>query len=98
VQEHLAIPLRSGDAALRLAEDFVPGFAGERRDPVDRRMAQRIVPNDAPLPDAAFPHLELRLDEGERLGAWGKEAREHREDVPQGDEGDVDDRECHLFR
>ena len=36
VQKHLAVPLRAGNAAFRLAEDFVPGFTGERRDPVDR--------------------------------------------------------------
>ena len=58
----------------------------------------RLVPDDALLPDVLPSGFELRLDETDGLSAVREPFSQYRQDDPQRDERDIHAREIHRFR
>src|SRR6266853_979875 len=93
IKQKLTVPFGPHDRRGDLAGNGVADLGRELAQASDDRAMLLRVAHDAPLPHRAFADLELRLDQGDDLAGWAEQLPNTRQHQPQGDEGNVDDRQ-----
>ena len=94
MDERFDVSLRAGERAVRSSEEREACVLHLLFDTLDRTRAERFVLDHAAGLRGLFAaDLELRLDERDELAARFRDARDRGQELPEADEGRIDDDE-----